>query len=172
MYKSQHESTTDTLQIGPYESLGMMVWMMSHAEYHSQWPLWSLENDILPPLLHGQYKLYLDEQQNPIGFVTWAWLTEKAREIVLTGEAVHDFEAWSAGSNLLLNDFIAPWGHAKLIIEQIRSFVFPDQKCFGLRRNPDGSIRKVYLGHGHKKDLKRGQSGEKKNSAGADTPAE
>lgn len=31
------------IRLGLYESLGMMMWLMKHADYHSTWPLWSLD---------------------------------------------------------------------------------------------------------------------------------
>ncbi|TGG90288.1 toxin-activating lysine-acyltransferase [Natronospirillum operosum] len=136
------------IQLSLYESLGMMMWLMNHADYHSTWPLWSLDQDILPPLMLGQYKLYLDEQQNPVGFVTWAWLDDAGRDIVLEGKAVPGFKAWNAGEYLMVNDFVAPWGHAKFIANDLRVIVFPNARGFALRRNADGSIRKTYLGHG------------------------
>lgn len=136
------------LQLQPYDSLGMMAWLMTHAEYHRQWPLWSLDQDILPPLMLGQYKLYLDEEQNPVGFVTWAWLDDSGRDTVLEGKAVPGFKAWNAGEHLMVNDFVAPWGHAKFVTNDMRTVMFPNTKGFALRRNPDGSVRKLYFCRG------------------------
>lgn len=96
----------------------------------------------------SQFKIYLDEQNNPVGFVTWAWLDNAARDIVLEGNAVPGFDAWNAGSHLMLNDFVAPWGHATYMTNDMRTVVFPDKKGFALRRNQDGSVRKLYLCRG------------------------
>ena len=55
-----------------------------------------------------------------------------------------EFGEWQSGEHLLFNDYIAPWGHAKAILKDLRSHVFPNETAFSLGRNPDGSIRKVY----------------------------
>lgn len=126
------------------EALGMMMWLMKHADYHRQWPLWSVDTNIVPALLHGQIKLYFDEDQNPVGFASWAWLNDSAREQVLTDEEPLSLEQWSSGEHLLFVDFVAPWGHTKNIVIDLKTHVFPEHcHAFSLRRNRDGSIRKV-----------------------------
>ncbi|TGG89371.1 toxin-activating lysine-acyltransferase, partial [Natronospirillum operosum] len=108
------------------------------------WPLWSLDQDILPPLMLGQYKLYLDEQQNPVGFVTWAWLDEQGKQKMLDDEGPLKNEEWDAGTNAMVNDFVAPWGHAKQIVGDLKRNVFRDRKVFSIGRASDGRIRKIY----------------------------
>lgn len=127
-----------------HEALGMMMWLMKHANYHSQWPLWSIETDIVPALMHGQSKLYFDDQQNPVGFVTWAWLDDDAKSQVLENIYPLTFDQWKSGSHPMAADFVAPWGHSRLITKDLKFNVFPEHKVFSIGRNPDGSIRKIY----------------------------
>lgn len=133
---------SEPASIGYHESLGMMMWLMKHADYHSQWPLWSVDQDIVPALIHGQCKLYFDDHQNPVGFVTWAWLNDAAKQQVLENTEPLSIDQWRSGDRLLLNDFVAPWGHAKSIMKDFGTHVFPEHQGFSLRRNADGSIRK------------------------------
>lgn len=140
---AQHPQPTSSI-LSYYEALGMMMWLMKHADYHSQWPLWSVDNDIVPALLHGQTKLYFDGTQNPVGFVTWAWLDDAAREQVLRDEEPLELEQWNSGEHLLFVDFVAPWGHTRNILADLTTKVFPEHYAFSLGRNQDGSIRKVY----------------------------
>ncbi|MHA7878864.1 MAG: toxin-activating lysine-acyltransferase [Saccharospirillum sp.] len=128
--------------INYHQALGMMMWLMSHADYHRAWRLWSVDTDIVPALIHGQCKLYFDDQQNPVGFVTWAWLDDFAKQQVLRNTKPLSIDQWHSGEHLLLNDFVAPWGHAKFIMKDIGTQVFPEYQGFSLRRNADGSIRK------------------------------
>lgn len=128
--------------ISYHEALGMMMWLMKHADYHGQWPLWTVDNDIVPALIHGQCKLYFDDEQNPVGFVTWALLNEAAKQQVLANTEPLSIDQWHSGDQLLLNDFVAPWGHARAIMKDIGTHVFPEHQGFSLRRNADGSIRK------------------------------
>lgn len=131
-----------------HEALGMMMWLMKHADYHGQWPLWSVDKDVVPALLHGQSKIYFDENRNPVGFATWAWLNEDAKKILINDEGDLQLSQWKGGNHLMFADFVAPWGHTKNILNDLRGNVFPRNRAFSLGRNKDGSIRKVYYWKG------------------------
>ncbi len=129
--------------VGYHEALGLMIWLMKHAQYHSQWPVWSVDNDIVPALLHEQFRLYSDNNGKPAGFATWAWLDDSAREQLLANEEPLEVPQWNSGLHLLFADFVAPWGHTRSILTDLRTNVFPTHRAFSLRRSPDGSIRKI-----------------------------
>lgn len=137
-------------EIGYYDTLGTMLWLMVNSDYHRQWPLWSIKEDILPPLVLGQYRVYQNENGNPVGFVTWAWLDKVGKDTILNQSGALSLESWKAGESLMINDFVAPWGHARMIINDLRSGIFACNKGFAVRRKPDGSIRKLISGHGSK----------------------
>lgn len=144
---------TQTEQMAPHnityhDALGMTIWLMKHADYHSQWPLWSVDTDIVPALIYGQCKLYFDKHQNPVGFATWAWLTDEAKVQVLENTSPLKPDQWNIGEHLMFSDFVAPWGHSRHILNDLREKVFPTYRAFSLGRNPDGSIRKVYYWKG------------------------
>ena len=148
MSDTHSDQTADNRPLGPYETLGMMGWLMSHADYHSRWPLWSLKDDMLPPLLNNQYRIYLDEERTPVGFVTWAWLNQVGKQKALEQSGCLALEDWNAGEDLMINDFVAPWGHARQMAKDLTQGLFANAQGFALRRNPDGSVRKMMLGHG------------------------
>lgn len=125
-------------------SLGMCVWLMSHSNYHKQWNMRNLDLEIMAPLAHNQIKIYLDQDQTPVGFATWAWIGDEQREKVLDDNGVLNFDEWNSGKYLLFHDYVAPWGHAKTILKDLRTNVFPNETAFSLGRNSDGTIRKVY----------------------------
>ena len=128
-----------------YESaLGISLWLLSQSEYHKNWSIHDVDLEIIPALIHEQFRIYFDEQQNPVGLATWAWLSDAAKSKVLNNQGALEFEEWESGEHLMFNDYIAPWGHAKAILKDLRSNVFPNETAFSLGRNPDGSIRKVY----------------------------
>ena len=131
-----------------HEALGMMMWLMKHADYHGQWPLWSVDKDVVPALLHGQSKIYFDENGGPIGFVNWAWLNDDSKKKILNNESSLKLSQWNSGDFLMIADFVAPWGHAKIILNDLRRNVFPKTRAFSLGRNKDGSVRKIYFWKG------------------------
>ena len=107
-----------------------------------------MDLEIIPALIHKQFRIYFDEQQNPAGLATWVWLNDDAKAKVLNNQGPLEFEEWQSGEHLMFNDYIAPWGHAKAILKDLRSNVFATEKAFSLGRNADGSIRKVYYWKG------------------------
>lgn len=126
-----------------HETLGTIMWLMSHANYHREWPLWSVDEDVVPAIILGHYKIYFSDKNTPIGFATWAWLDDCAKEQLLNNEDTLELSQWTSGTNLLFADFVAPWGHARKILSDLRTNRFPNHKAFSLRRKPNGDIKKI-----------------------------
>ena len=129
-------------------SLGMCMRLMSQSDYHRNWDMATFDAEITAAILNSQYQIYFDEQDNPIGLATWAWISDKCRQHLIEEQGALKFNDWKSGEHLLFNDYIAPWGHAKAILKDLRTNVFPDETAFSLGRNPDGSIRKIYTWKG------------------------
>ena len=159
MVMQSDSNNTCPLKIEYHEALGMMMWLMKHADYHSKWSLWSVDRDLVPAILHGQSKIYFDEYQNPVGFATWAWLDDEAKHQMMSNEYPLNLKQWNSGKHLMFADFVAPWGHSKNILSDLRGQVFPKHRAFSLGRNLDGSIRKLYYWKGfqHKDSITKEQ---------------
>lgn len=132
----------------PYPVLGMVNWLMNASDFHQQWPIQALHTELMPALRRGQYRLYLNQQHQPIGFVSWANLSAAGLAQVLADEVDLQDSDWDAGEHTMINDFIAPWGHAKPIIRHLRTEVFPTQRVLGIRRHHDGTLRKHFFFRG------------------------
>lgn len=142
METQQPSSSPKLPELGYHEALGIMLWLCSHADYHKTWPVWSIDGDLVPPLIHRQFRIYFDEHRNPVGCATWAWLSEEKKNDMMA-DGTLQFKDWRSGKHLMFGDYIAPWGHAKNILSDLRINVFPKEIAFSLRRNPDGSVRKL-----------------------------
>lgn len=129
-------------------SLGMCMWLMSQSDYHRHWDMATFDAEITAAIISSQYRIYFDEQNNPIGLATWAWVSDECRKRLLKEQSGLRFDDWNSGEHLLFNDYIAPWGHAKAILKDLRTNVFPDETAFSVGRNSDGSIRKIYTWKG------------------------
>jgi cytolysin-activating lysine-acyltransferase len=90
----------------------------------------------------------LDANLQPRGFVSWANLSASGLTQVLSDQVDLQDQDWDAGPYPMVNDIIAPWGEAKLIIHNLRTEVFPTQRVLGIRRNQDGTIRKYFFFRG------------------------
>jgi cytolysin-activating lysine-acyltransferase len=134
------------MTIGPYEGIGYALELLAKSDYHRQHRLGAyLRVEILPPLLHGQARFYLTEDGIPTALVTWAWLSaEVEQDVHATGRALTRQE-WRCGDRLFFNDGIAPHGNVRDLLHDMQHSLFPEAThATSLRRNPDGSIRRVH----------------------------
>jgi cytolysin-activating lysine-acyltransferase len=83
----------------------------------------------------------------------WAAVENGKDKLVNQGGQMQ-WDDWNSGDLLLFNDFVAPFGHTKEILKDLRSQTWPHEIAFSLRRAEDGSVKKVNYWW-HKKDYKK-----------------
>ncbi|WP_310620050.1 toxin-activating lysine-acyltransferase [Flexibacterium corallicola] len=114
-----------------------------HCEYHI--------NDIgavfLPPIHLNQFRIYRDKQ-TPVGLITWARLTETVEQDYVNGDYILQPQDWNAGDRLWCIDFLAPFGHGKQILKDLRTNVFPNESGKAMRIDRDGNPRGLIKLHG------------------------
>ena len=111
------------------------LYLFNKSEYHRQYTLIEFNNYCLFPILHKKARLFY-ENDKPIGFVSWAWITEEeAEEFLLErwmpSEEVHKrpdtiddrYQLWGV-------DFIAPFGHSTKVM---RGMIQHSQTVLGQR---------------------------------------
>ena len=128
-----------------YTQLGFAVDLLSQSKYHSQRPFGPyLRNEILPALSNGQARFFVTDSGSPAALVTWAWLDgDTLTDLQNTGRSLALYE-WNCGTNLFFNDWIAPYGTTHALFLEFYNRVFPEvNEATSLRRNPDGSVRRV-----------------------------
>lgn len=127
-----------------YAGVGYALELLAQSEYHRTRKLGDyFRVEILPALWSGQSRFHVTDECVPTAMVTWAWLTKEVeRDVHATGRALlHD--EWKCGDRLFINDWIAPYGNIRALTRDIGNNVFPDDVATSLRRNPDGSVRRV-----------------------------
>lgn len=127
----------------PHSLLGAVSWLMAHAPYHSQWNLFDFEREIAPPIALKQYRLYHTDQGEPTGFVSWAFISSDVKQALITRARPMQLDDWKSGEIVLIYDLIAPFGHCTHIVNDLRSHQFANDESISIRRNLDGSVRKI-----------------------------
>ena len=79
----------------------------------------------------------------PTAMVTWAWLNgDVERDVHETGRAL-SHEEWNCGKRLFFNDWITPYNNIREVLHDMTHNIFPDEAATSLRRNSDGTVRRV-----------------------------
>ena len=117
------------------QMIGSITHLMMCSELHRKYPISGIAERFVPSLIHNQFRYY-EINGNPIGFVNWAWLTDEIEEKYKTAKYVLNLDEWRGGKNLWCPEFIAPFGHARFIVKDLRTNIFPKgtpAKAFRIR---------------------------------------
>lgn len=83
--------------------IGDVVWLMGQSQGHKYLTLSDLEWMLMPPVLLGQYKIYRDDSQRPVGVALWAYLSEEAETKLQQGGKIAPMD-WGNGSDITDQD--------------------------------------------------------------------
>ena len=132
------------VSIDYFASVGYALELLAQSPYHRQHTLGDyFRAEVLPALWAGQCRFYVTQEGLPTAMVTWAWLSEDVeREIHASGRSLSRSE-WACGDRLFFNDWITPYGNIREVAHDMTHNIFPDQIATSLRRNMDGSVRRI-----------------------------
>ena len=123
--------------------LGSILHLMMHSPLHRMYPISALEERIIPSLLHNQFRYY-EMNGTPIGFVNWAWLSDKLESQYCTGQYELALDEWVGGSHLWFPEFMAPFDHTAAIVRDLRKNVFKKgTPAKALRISATGEVKGV-----------------------------
>lgn len=132
-----------------YNLIGQIATLMLASEVHKKYLIDDIGAMFLPAIHLNQFRIYRNKKGDPIGIITWAYLSDELQEKYQKGEkALTKLEDWKSGNNGWIIDFIAPFGHAKQIIKDLRNNIFPDKQGKALRITKDGKIKGIWKLHG------------------------
>lgn len=103
--------------------LGRVVWLWLRSPLHREWPVIVLRNHVMPSLQHGSFAM-MHDGRNPLGFFSWASLSEEAERRYLKNPNSLRPEDWVSGDRVWIIDMVAPFGHLpeafRYIVEMFR----------------------------------------------------
>lgn len=123
--------------------LGSLLHLAMYSPLHHQYTLKDIEERFIPSLLHNQFRYY-EIDGSPIGFVNWAWLTDETEQTYATGSYELSLDEWNGGTHLWFPEFIAPFGHTRAIVKDLRQQVFQKgTPAKALRISSDGALKGI-----------------------------
>ncbi len=145
-----------------YETVGQIVSLLAHSPMHKHFSVVDIADLIMPAVIWGQYRVFRNEHGSAIGFVCWGLLSDNAKSKFLGCKEILSFEEWNSGKHVFVTDFVAPFGHAKNIVKQLKYDIFPDDVVYALRYESIGNPR-PQISTFYGKNVKCGGAGLRRN---------
>lgn len=121
--------------------VGDVTLLMAASKVHRLFPIADLVDLVMPPLHLNQFRIYHDRLKKPVGIAIWGYFSPETLRRYLSGDVALPLEQWRGGDLLVFTDFIAPYGHARMIIDDLRRNIFPDATAMSLRFREIGKPR-------------------------------
>ena len=123
--------------------LGEITALMMKSSLHSEYRICDMVTLVLPAIENNQYRLYYNAKKQPVGYVSWAKLSDDIFDAYKNQTCFLKPSDWQSGKNLMFIDFIAPFGHAKTMIQELRITIFPNDVGHFLRYTAVGKFKRV-----------------------------
>jgi len=139
-----------------YSDIGHCFYLLASSEKHKYYNVSNYMNvEICPASVFDQLRVYVDFGSNPVGFVTWAYVNSIVRYELITFSRALMSDEWNSGSHLFFNDFVAPWGGVRDILDELTRTIFPKEEAFSISRDKRGMVTKVHRWTGKEFGKKR-----------------
>ena len=115
-----------------------VVELMAKSSVHKSFTVSDLGRLVIPPLQLDQYKVF-KAQNKPVGFVSWAWLTNTTAFGYITRQRRLKATDWNTGEQLWVIDVIADGYSPLKIIRYLRDKFEPfvDRAYWHRMKNPN-----------------------------------
>ena len=127
-----------------YNLIGQITSLMLASEVHKKYLIDDIGATFLPAIHLNQFRIYRNKNNDPVGLVTWAFLSDELDKKYQKGGVKLRLEDWNGGNNGWIVDFIAPFGHAKQIIKDLRNNIFANRQGKAIRVSKDGKIKGIW----------------------------
>jgi cytolysin-activating lysine-acyltransferase len=125
-----------------HQLIGEITLLMMVSKVHRKMQIRDIADIVLPFINLDQFMIYRNGVKRPVAFITWAYFSEEVEKEYLNGKAVLSEKELNSGKIIYMTDFIAPYGHAKRIIKELRTSIFPHAEVKALRLTEQGERRK------------------------------
>ncbi len=119
------------------EAFGKAVGLMINSASHAALSIGDLRRLILPALEVQQYRI-VERSGHPIGYASWAFVNADVDARLCGGDMRLSAEEWRCGNTPWLVDLIAPYGHGRYVLNELKHTVFPGMRVRTLQHLPKG----------------------------------
>lgn len=145
--ETKGQSSSTALAVSNSAILGEVTWLLSHSTLHQEWPIGSIQQWVLPAVLHKQFRIYR-QNGKPIGYVSWAWLSKDVEEAYVLNTSSLQPKDWKSGDRGWVIDFVTPFGSASRIARDLKTGIFKNDVGRSLRVRPGSDTIQIQYLHG------------------------
>lgn len=126
---------------------GAVLMLASQCEIQARYRVIQLFERTWPSLMRGHYCLYTEASGRPVGFCNWILVSQVVLDEYLETNRAIKPEDWDSGDIPFFPEMIAPEGHLRRIISDLRDFVMPEVPiAYSMRagfKDKDGNTPKL-----------------------------
>ena len=125
-------------------ALGFVTQLL-YATSRREFPISAISRWLVPPIRLGQFSLVFDASSNPVGYATWAYLSDEVSKMMeVDAIALMHLSEWNEGLNLWIVDFVALPGFARSLARHLRGEALRHAKeARALKRGSDESLIRI-----------------------------
>lgn len=120
-----------------FKLIGEVASLMISSDLHINYRLKDIRDIFMPAVDANQFRIYHNKEGFPVGFICWAFLSEKIDKLYGEGKYKLKPTYWNSGKNAWIIELIAPFGHGKQIINELRYKIFAGQSGKALMFSKD-----------------------------------
>ncbi len=114
--------------------LGGVTWLCQHSPLHQRYPVGMFLDRIVASIEINQFRYFENDHGTPIAFCNWAHLSKDLLDQALEGDLAFQRQDWKSGSYFFIPEMIAPFGHCRQVVRDLRQNIVPkDQKVWAIR---------------------------------------
>lgn len=132
----------DKIQIPQFialeSTIGAISLLAMRSQSHKYLFLSDLEWLLLPAVSQKQFRIFRNNKNEPIAFVSWANIDDAVEKRLLDGSLKLQPKDWNSGSKKYVIDVISPFVAVKEILKELKSNHFKDEEIKIMRPKKDG----------------------------------
>jgi cytolysin-activating lysine-acyltransferase len=115
--------------------LGAVIQLVQHSELHRYYSLGSFTCRFGTAIKRNRFRCLENERGDMLAFCAWTFITDDTLDRVLNQGHDPQPDEWCEQGTLFFKEFIAPFGHAKLLVSDVRKHIFSNYagRAYGLR---------------------------------------
>lgn len=103
--------------------LPKILQILSDSEYHKDWKELEYDQLIFPAIENNKSLLIMSDDEEPLCFCTWAFLSEESAEDYAKGYGLTAEDFISDEGEFWMIDFVAPYGGCAEMVRIVREYM-------------------------------------------------